>query len=125
MSRFFSKASFDSVNADVRIHDDMALDEYGADVRVFETPGHTPGSVSIVTPAGDAIIGDVIMGGYMGGIILPGRPNFHYFADNVEEAMMSLDKILARTSGNLYVGHGGPLVHDSVVAWRKRKKPSP
>ena len=100
----------------------MALNDFGVYVKVVETPGHTPGSISIVTAEGDAIIGDVLVGGYMGGNFLPGRTNFHYFADNVEQAMISLDKILARTTGNLYVRHGGPLTHDSVVAWRNRKR---
>ena len=86
---------------------------------VHETPGHTPGSISVILDSGDAIIGDVIMGGYAGGAIRPTKPNFHYFADDLPLAMTSLDHILARVSGRLYVGHGGPLQHRAVMRWRE------
>ena len=118
MSRFFSDAEFTSVNADVDLQDTKSLNDYGANVSVIETPGHTPGSISIVTRDGDAIIGDIIMGGYMGGTVLPKKPNYHYFADNIAQAMTSLDLVLSRTNRLLYVGHGGPLEHASVHRWR-------
>jgi hydroxyacylglutathione hydrolase len=121
MSRFFSNAEFESVNADIDLQDSMSLNDFGADVAVVETPGHTPGSISIVTPDGDAIIGDIIMGGYMGGIVLRRKPNYHYFADNIAQAMKSLDLVLSRTNGSLYLGHGGPLEHASVHGWRRQR----
>jgi glyoxylase-like metal-dependent hydrolase (beta-lactamase superfamily II) len=113
---------FTGVNADLELQDGMSLKSYGAEVTVIATPGHTPGSISIITPEGDAIIGDVIMGGHLGGALLPTRPNYHYFADDVAQAMTSLDRILAQTAGTLYVGHGGPLTHSAVQAWRQRTK---
>jgi hypothetical protein len=70
--------------------------------------------------SGDAIISDVIMGGYAGGAIRPSQPNFHYFADDLPGAMASLDRILAATSGRLFVGYGGPLHHQAVKKWRRR-----
>jgi hypothetical protein len=45
-------------------------------------------------------------------------PNFHYFADDLSTAMASLDRILAVTSGRLFVGHGGPIAHEAVARWR-------
>lgn len=122
MSRFFSGAKFDSVNADIQLYDGMTLANYGCNVTVVATPGHTPGSISFVTPEGDAIIGDVIMGGYVGGNVWPTRPNYHYFADDVDQAMKSLDTLLSRTKHKLYVGHGGPLLQNSVCAWRKMQR---
>jgi glyoxylase-like metal-dependent hydrolase (beta-lactamase superfamily II) len=122
MSRFFSNAKFDSINADIQMHDGMALADYGCNATVVATPGHTPGSISIVTPEGDAIIGDVIMGGYIGGNVWSTRPNYHYFADDIEQAMKSLDTLLSRTNRTLYVGHGGPLLQKSVLAWRTRQR---
>ncbi len=61
----------------------MRLDEFGCDAVILETPGHTAGSISLITAAGDAIIGDVIMGGYLGGVLFPGKPNYHYFAEDL------------------------------------------
>jgi hypothetical protein len=68
--------------------------------------------------SGDAIIGDVIMGGYMGGAVLASKPNYHYFAEDISLAMASLDRVLAASSGRLLAGHGGPLRHKDVVGWR-------
>ncbi|MEZ4559412.1 MAG: hypothetical protein R2854_23750 [Caldilineaceae bacterium] len=46
----------------------------GADAHVLPTPGHTPGSVSLILPdQGDAIVGDVLMGdGWAGRSVPPG-----------------------------------------------------
>lgn len=107
----------DSMAADVVLHDGLTLNEYGCDAIIRETPGHTAGSVSIILANGDAIIGDVIMGGYLGGYLMPTKPNLHYFAEDLSENMRSLDKILSETTGTLYVGHGGPLAHPRVVQW--------
>ncbi len=124
MSRVFSDKEFESVNADINLRDSMSLNDYGANAVVVATPGHTPGSISIVTREGDAIIGDVIMGGYMGGLVMPKKPNFHYFAHDFAESMSSLDLVLSRTSRALYVGHGGPLEHATVYRWRSQHKNS-
>ncbi|MEO1619043.1 MAG: MBL fold metallo-hydrolase [Planctomycetota bacterium] len=119
MSRFLSNAKFDAVPADIPLYDGMSLDEFGIEATIMETPGHTPGSVSVLFPDGDAIVGDILMGGIMGGALLSSKPNFHYFADNIQQAMNSLDRLLSRTSRNLYVGHGGPLAHEDIIAWRQ------
>ena len=122
LSRLFQNAKLDHIQADVSLVDGMRLDEYGCDAVILATPGHTAGSISLLTSAGDAIIGDVIMGGYLGGWLFPSKPNYHYFAEDLSQAMRSLDAILARTSGTLYVGHGGPLAHRDVERWRKRSQ---
>ncbi len=120
MSRIFSDAKFEAANADFQLHEDMSLEPFGCDASVLETPGHTHGSISIVTAKGDAIVGDVLMGGFAGGNLLPTKPNYHYFAEDVDQTLRSIDKILARASGSLFVGHGGPLTHRAVTSWRNR-----
>ena len=119
LARLLHHRPFRTRAVDVDAEDGMRLDEFGVAASVLHTPGHTPGSISVVLDSGDAIIGDVIMGGYAGGAIRPTKPNFHYFADDLPLAMTSLDRILARVSGRLYVGHGGPLQHHAVMRWRE------
>jgi glyoxylase-like metal-dependent hydrolase (beta-lactamase superfamily II) len=115
-----SGVPFERAAADISPCEGMRLDEFGVAGAILHTPGHTAGSVSVMLDSGDAIIGDVIMGGYAGGAIWPSRPNFHYFADDLPGAMASLDRILTATSGRLFVGHGGPLHHQAVKKWRRR-----
>lgn len=118
LARLLADLPFRTCAADIDAEDGVRLDEFGITGSVLHTPGHTPGSISVVLDSGEAIIGDVIMGGWVGGAIRPSKPNFHYFADDLPTAMTSVDRILAATSGRLFVGHGGPIAHDVVKRWR-------
>lgn len=118
LAKMLSHLPFQGRAADVDADDGLRLDAFGIAGSVLHTPGHTPGSISVVLDSGDAILGDVIMGGWAGGAILPSRPNFHYFADDLSVAMASLDRILDATTGRLFVGHGGPIARDAVARWR-------
>lgn len=114
MARFFQVTSFSPPHASFYVEDGMRLDEYGVAGQVVHTPGHTAGSVSLVLDSGAAIIGDLLMGGFMGGNLLPDRPNLHYFADELSAVRPSLERILALPVQTCYVGHGGPLKADDI-----------
>jgi glyoxylase-like metal-dependent hydrolase (beta-lactamase superfamily II) len=118
LSRLFSNLPFQSRGADLEASEGLRLDEFGVPATILHTPGHTAGSISVLMDSGDAIVGDILMGGYAGGALSPSRPNFHYFADNLSLAMESLDRVLRVSSGRLFVGHGGPLAHEAVLRWR-------
>lgn len=119
LTYFFQKQPFESVAADVALTDGLSLLPYGVRGRVVHTPGHTAGSVSIMLESGEAIIGDVLMGGFLGGQLLPERPRWHYFAENLGAVKSSLAKIMAQSPQKLYVGHGGPLAAQAVQAFRR------
>ena len=123
MSPFFAHATFPAFAADLPVTDGQRLDAFGVAATVLHTPGHTGGSITIVLDAGDAIVGDLLMGGYLGGKVRAGKPNFHYFAEDAATARRSLDRVLAVTRGRLHVGHGGPLAHADVVRWRNAHQP--
>ncbi|MEJ5224419.1 MAG: MBL fold metallo-hydrolase, partial [Anaerolineales bacterium] len=65
---------------DLLVDDTFDLTAFGVEGRILPTPGHTAGSISILLPDGAAIVGDVMMGGVMGGNLFGTRPNYHYFA---------------------------------------------
>jgi hydroxyacylglutathione hydrolase len=109
MSRFLSGSGFPQFDPDVALAEGVSLRPYGIDGVIWHTPGHTAGSVSLLLADGQAIIGDVLMGGYMGGNLRPARPNWHYFAESLPQVRQSLGRILAAKPHTLYVGHGGPL----------------
>lgn len=94
---------------DVLLRGEAGLEEFGVAGRVIETPGHTAGSVSLLLGGGEAIVGDVMMGGHLGGAFRPGLPRYHYFAEDLERVRKSIAKILALSPTGIFVGHGGPL----------------
>ncbi len=105
---------FEAISADWLLEEETDLREYGVAGRIVCTPGHTPGSISLITDEGEAIVGDLIMGGFMGGRFFPSLPDYHYFADDLQLVQKSIEKILALSPAKIHVGHGGPLEPDSV-----------
>jgi glyoxylase-like metal-dependent hydrolase (beta-lactamase superfamily II) len=49
-----------AVKADVIVTEDMSLHSYGIGARVFTTPGHTSGSLSVLADNGDCVTGDFL-----------------------------------------------------------------
>lgn len=90
---------------DIVFEDEFRLDEYGVAGRVLHTPGHTPGSVSVLLDSGEAIVGDVVMGQLMGLIRKPGPPIVAWDLERNRESVRQLAALSPRV---VYVGHGGP-----------------
>jgi glyoxylase-like metal-dependent hydrolase (beta-lactamase superfamily II) len=106
---------FHGVAPDILIEHETELEPYGVDARVILTPGHTPGSVSVLTGDGEAIVGDIMMGGHLGGALFSHRPRYHYFADDIDQVRASIKKVMSYSPRKIYVGHGGPLGPDAVM----------
>jgi glyoxylase-like metal-dependent hydrolase (beta-lactamase superfamily II) len=81
---------------------------------VVFTPGHTPGSISVLTQANEMIVGDLLMGGYLGGWFLPTRPGLHYFADDLDRLQVSVHRLLELAPRLVHPGHGGPLDLEAI-----------
>jgi hydroxyacylglutathione hydrolase len=113
--RPFLQRTFPGAEADILMDEDMDLAPFGIRGRVIGTPGHTPGSVSILTADGEAIVGDLLMGGYWGGRLFPRRPGYHYFAEDFSLLQQSIAKLIDLRPTTFLPGHGGPLSLESVV----------
>ncbi|HEY71901.1 MAG: hypothetical protein B6I35_06320 [Anaerolineaceae bacterium 4572_32.2] len=98
---------------DVVIEEEWRLDEYGIAGRAVHTPGHTPGSISVLLDGGEAIVGDMVMGKLMGLIRKPGPP---VVAWDLEQNQESVRQLLALSPRVVYVGHGGPFRAEDVSA---------
>jgi hydroxyacylglutathione hydrolase len=105
----FMKIPFSATEVDIVVKDSFDLKPYGADAQIIFTPGHTPGSISVITAAGEAAVGDLIGGGLLLGLLLPQRPRYHYWIASIDEVHASLKKLFAREIVKIHVGHGGPL----------------
>ena len=110
---------------DIVFEEEWRLDEYtstllsasGVAGRVLHTPGHTPGSVSVLLDSGEAIVGDVVMGQLMGMIRQPGPPIVAWDLGRNRESVRQLAALSPRV---VYVGHGGPF--EDLSALIKRYK---
>lgn len=80
---------------------------------VLDTPGHTPGSISLFdTGTGLLVAGDAINGDGAGGLT-GANPDF---SDDMGLAADSIAKLAALDAQVAAFGHGGPPVEDDVMA---------
>ena len=100
---------FPAVEPDVLIEDGFSLAPFGVPATVLHTPGHTPGSISVLFEDGRAVAGDLMMGGALGGAWHALDPGYHYYAEDLSELRRSIRKLLDRGAKTIYLGHGGPL----------------
>jgi hydroxyacylglutathione hydrolase len=116
--RAFVNRDYPPFEPDLEIDDALDLQPFGVDARVLLTPGHTAGSISVLTGEGDAIVGDLLMGGWLGGKLFPTRPGMHYFAEDVQQLKASLRYVLDLKPRTIQPGHGLPLdpVQSALVA---------
>jgi hydroxyacylglutathione hydrolase len=95
---------------DILIEGEMDLSKYGIAGKVVPTPGHTPGSVSILLDGGCALIGDLIFGGF----IRKKAPGFPPLGYDHQDIYRSIQKVLDFNPKIIYAGHGGPFTAPAV-----------
>ncbi|MEU6370230.1 MBL fold metallo-hydrolase [Streptomyces sp. NPDC046931] len=109
----------ESFEPDVLVHGETGLEDFGITARIMPTPGHTAGSISVLTDEGDLVAGDLVANSFMG--LIPGRPANPPFHDNPLRNLASLREMLALNPTRLHVGHGSPLEPDRVRRWAARE----
>lgn len=82
----------------------FSLVDYGINGKVIHTPGHSPGSVSVLLESGDAFVGDLAMNGFplRNG---PGLPIFGYDINLIKESWSKLLRLGVKT---VFPAHGKP-----------------
>ena len=112
--RWLGDTRFEATPPDVVFGHTLALDAFGSAGTVVHTPGHTIGSVSVVLPTGDAIIGDLLMGGSFGGRLMSRSPGRHYFAEVPKRVVRSLALLQRLGVERMHPGTGEVLQMDDV-----------
>jgi glyoxylase-like metal-dependent hydrolase (beta-lactamase superfamily II) len=107
--KLFLSPRFPAFEPELEIEEGYSLNEFGISAAVVHTPGHTPGSISVLFEDGRAIAGDLMMGGALGGLYHADEPGYHYFAENLPELRRSIRKLLDFGAKTIFLGHGGPL----------------
>ena len=106
-----SSAEIPTADVDIELGEEaLSLAEYGIPGRVIHTPGHTPGSISVLLETGDAFVGDLAMNGFP----LRLSPGLPIFAEDLEQVKESWRSLLDAGAKTVYPGHGKPFSADAV-----------
>lgn len=115
--RPFIDRTFPPYAPDLVVTAPFDLRAYGVDGQILPAPGHTPGSQVVLLDDGDAFVGDLLLGGSLGGAISPGTPGRHYYHDDPLAAETQICRVIRGGARRLYAGHGGPITAGD--AWKK------
>ena len=88
---------------DIAVTDEgMSLEPFGISGKIMHTPGHSPGSLSILLDSGDAFVGDLAMN------VFPLRvgPCLPLFAEELPRLKSSMLKIVSCGARRIYPAHG-------------------
>jgi glyoxylase-like metal-dependent hydrolase (beta-lactamase superfamily II) len=96
----FPPASVDVVLGDKG----LSLAEYGIPGRIFHTPGHSLGSLSVLLDTGDAFVGDLAMNEFP----LRRSPGLPIFAEDLQKVRESWRLLLNEGAKTVYASHGKP-----------------
>jgi glyoxylase-like metal-dependent hydrolase (beta-lactamase superfamily II) len=93
--------------ADFLLQDGQRLDEFGLAAKVIHTPGHTPGSIAILTDDGQLFAGDTIANRR--------APALAPLIENKQELLESLEKLKQTHAHIIYPGHGKPFSFEELL----------
>jgi len=85
---------------DIFLSDGQSLEEYGSSAKVIHIPGHTPGSIAVLTADGDLFAGDTFVNRT--------KPCPAQIIENPLQLQSSLEKLKKMNIRTVYPGHGRP-----------------
>lgn len=90
-------SKFEKFRPDILVDERFDFSTYGLDARILHIPGHSKGSIGVLSGDGKLFCGDFAYN-------LPG----FRFIDSIEDHRMSMEKIKRLGIDTLYPGHGKP-----------------
>ena len=102
---------------EILIENNLDLSKFGINAYILPTPGHTKGSISVILPDGEAIIGDLLAPHP----IFRWRPNLPLFAQERDLILESIKMLLSLGIKKFYAAHGGPWDREHIERWILRK----
>lgn len=108
------------INPDILMQDAYDLRPWGVEGKIYHTPGHSRGDISIVLDCGDAIVGDLFAAEAFHED--SDMPYFFYSGARFEEAQESVQKLLDLGVQMIYSGHGNPSDRTYVKMCLEREK---
>ncbi|UCG51315.1 MAG: MBL fold metallo-hydrolase [Candidatus Latescibacterota bacterium] len=101
--------------ADLLLGDGERLDRFGLDAQILHTPGHTPGSLTLLVDGGLAFVGDLAS--------TRGRPHAQlFYATDWAQLERSLKRVQSHEPRWVYTGHGGRPIRGEVFQRIKARR---
>ncbi|MCL5961383.1 MAG: MBL fold metallo-hydrolase [Chloroflexi bacterium] len=100
VSFFVRPSNFDTFRPDLIIEEDYDLSAYGFDAKVLHIPGHSKGSIGILTSGGDLFCGDLLYNIF-------GKPGIRSI-DDLADFEASIEKLKMLDINTVFPGHGKP-----------------
>lgn len=112
INKLSKKFSIEPTEVDIVIgEEDYPLEEFGIKGKIVFTPGHSPGSISVVLDSGDAFVGDMAMNG----LPLTIGPNLPIFAEDMSAVKNSWRKLIEMGVKKIYPAHGKPFPVEKLM----------
>jgi hydroxyacylglutathione hydrolase len=97
---------FSRFTPDLLVEDGFDLSGYGLDAKILHTPGHSRGSISVLTAAANLFCGDLFINSY--------QPSLSKSTDDLPGLKNSFEKVKAMNIKTVYPGHGAPFAFQIV-----------
>jgi len=99
-----NKMNLEKFQPDIFLQDGQSLQEYGLNAKIIHVPGHTKGSIVILTDEGDLFAGDTLVN------TKNKKPETATIIENPIELKASLEKLQTLGAKKVYPGHGQPFL---------------
>jgi glyoxylase-like metal-dependent hydrolase (beta-lactamase superfamily II) len=102
--RYFGYTPF---SADTILKESYDLTDNGLDIKLISTKGHSIGSISVIVDNEIALVGDTMFGKFKQSVFPP-------FADDIDQMIMSWEKLLRTNCITFLPGHGKEINRELV-----------
>jgi len=106
LSLFSPLIGSDRFEPDLTLTDGQDLCEFGIDAIAIDLPGHSRGSIGVLTAQGDLFCGDLLTN--------IDQPALQTLVDDRDELHHSVEKLKQLTVQKIYPGHGQPFSLDQL-----------
>lgn len=93
---------------DLYLDEGDSFTEYGLEAQVLHIPGHSQGSIGVLTADGDFICGDLLEN--------TEKPALDSIMDDLEMANASIERLKSLDIGTVYPGHGQPFPMEEFLS---------
>jgi hydroxyacylglutathione hydrolase len=104
---FFNPGKFEPFKPDSAIDEGFDFSPFGFDAKVLHLPGHSAGSIGILTINGDLFCGDLIYNFF-------NKPGGYYIND-LSDYKSSIQKLKRLSIKKIFPGHGKPFLLENFI----------